>query len=173
MPYFMLGSLVVTTESSKFKDVMYTVGRAIEPNSDIDPDDDTSYGRRGWMGWHSVCFTYENVEVRFTADIMAGPEQFNEFSITSVSKPNPKCIALPATLQPVRVGGWLGIGESRAAVERRFKTPRNMSRDKNTYRFSGTFPRCTVDYNGLAAYVEVGYTAGKVTHISGRQVTSC
>ncbi len=43
MPYLTLGSLVINTDSSKFKDVMYTVGRAIEANSDIDTDDEASY----------------------------------------------------------------------------------------------------------------------------------
>jgi hypothetical protein len=155
---------------------MYTVGRAIgidarvDPDSDIEPNRNPPYAKRGW---EAVCFTYANVEVRFIADNMAGPDQFNGFSIDAVSKPDPSCIALPASLQPVRVGGWLGIGESRTVVERRFKTPGNRARNQNTYHFSGTFPKCTVDYDGLTADLDVRYDASKVTHISGRQVTSC
>ncbi len=106
-------------------------------------------------------------------DIMAGPDQFNQFTIDAVSKPDLRCIALPESLQPVRVGGWLEIGKSRSDVENRFKTRHDKSRDQSTYEFRGTFPRCTVDYEGLSATLEVRYSAGKVTHISGRQVASC
>ena len=158
---------------------MRTIAHAIDPDNAVESDSliesvrESYYLKRGWRGWRSVCFTYANVEVRFSENIMAGSEQFNEFSIDAVSKPDQRCIALPASLQPVRVSGWLGIGTSQEAVARRFKAPPKKNRPGATYNFEGVLPGCAVDEGGVNAWVEVSYTDGKVTHISGSEVNAC
>jgi hypothetical protein len=166
--YVALGKLLVTMEQTTFKDLTATVRNALNALGQTphvkDRDRDSS----------EVCFMDGNIKVHFISGRMAGPDQISEFRIEEGVKPDERCSKLPAAFLPARVGGWLQIGTSRQTVERRFDTPFESQEPVVQYYFAGNIPGYCYEEGALIlAALNITYSANRVTHIIGRQVSSC
>ena len=163
--YIALGQLIVAIDGTTYTDLISTVKNTLAASGAAQlPNLDSS----------NACFTYENIQITFSSDLMAGPDRFNAFTVEEVQNPAARCLDLPISFRPVRVGGWLAIGESRETIERRFQVTSDKSEAVIRYYFSGTVPgRCLDEGLGFGATLDLTYTAGKVTRLAGRQATAC
>jgi hypothetical protein len=166
--YVLLGSLAVKMESTRFQELAAVVRRTLSETGGTPLDYE-----RG-----AICFAYDDVEIRLSANVLAERDEINGFTVQAIRTHAAECASLPAVFRPVRVGGWLEIGASRAIVDRRFGAASDPLQATVRYQFNGNTPgpgseNCSNEGFLFYGYLEVTYVAGRVARIVGDQGTSC
>ena len=166
----MLGSLVVTLESATLPDLIEAVGAGVSRHNGRHSHDG---------GGDEVCYSFPGGLVQFTSNgEMGGSMRFITDVLVDSSAATPaECAALPKRFTPVRVGGWLSLGDGRGSVEQRFGTTAGRSDARVLYEFRGWTPGlcANVDLHAfdIGVSLEITYRGNTVIRIRGSQLTSC
>ena len=168
--YVALGSVVVELDTTTLSDLVATVGRGLLQHNGRHAHDG---------GGEEVCFSYRGGVVRFISDSEMGGSKrtITNFVVEeSIASPS-ECSALPNRFAVVRVDGWLGVGATRAVVERYFEASAERRGTSIRYEFSGHIPgSCqNVDFPAydVTASLEIFYRGDSVARIKGSRLTTC
>jgi hypothetical protein len=166
-PYVTLGHHVVSLEQTTLKSIISAVGKGESRSNGLHPHDG---------GGNEVCYRVGAITVAFTSNGEFGgtDEVITDFRIDAAVKSVVTCAILPAAFQPVRVGGWLTVGQSRSSVERRLDTALGKNEATVPYGFSGKAPgACRNEDGDIEAWLNVTYGPNGISKITGGQTTTC